>query len=46
MKEKWLTPEEIKRRKEIKKKLFYLSIPLIAAAIGAATSILSNMAMQ
>lgn len=38
----YLTPEEIESKKERKKKIFYISIPLLAAGIGAGIALLSQ----
>ncbi|WP_280637249.1 hypothetical protein [Alkalihalobacillus sp. BA299] len=39
---KWLTPEEIHIRKERKKKILYISMPIMAAAIGAIVTVLAS----
>jgi len=38
----WLTPEEQQRRKTIKQKMFYLSVPIIGAVIGGLITIMVN----
>jgi hypothetical protein len=38
----WVTPEEIARRKKLKKKLLYFSLPFIAVMISALVTILAN----
>ncbi|WP_281351941.1 hypothetical protein [Pallidibacillus pasinlerensis] len=40
---RFLTPEEMVRKREINKRLFYVSIPLIGALIGAVIALFSNM---
>ncbi|MCU9613663.1 hypothetical protein OEV98_08825 [Caldibacillus lycopersici] len=39
---RWLTPEEIQKKREVKKKLFYLSIPILGGILGAVLTILSS----
>lgn len=38
----WLTPEEIEANRKLKQKVLYVSIPVGAVIIGAATSLLIN----
>ncbi|GLB60276.1 hypothetical protein [Cytobacillus sp. NCCP-133] len=38
----WITPEEIARKKQFKRKLLYLSLPFIAVVISAIVTILVN----
>jgi glycerol uptake facilitator-like aquaporin len=38
----WLTPEEMARKREIRKKIMYVSIPLIGALIGAVLTFAIN----
>lgn len=38
----WLTPEEMARKKALRKKLMYVAIPVIGACIGALFTILAN----
>ncbi|MBT2687439.1 hypothetical protein J7I93_04500 [Bacillus sp. ISL-47] len=38
----WITPEEIARKKEIKRKLLYISFPIVAVLISALVTILAN----
>lgn len=40
---RFLTPEEMVRKRERNKRLFYVSIPLIGALIGAVIALFSNM---
>lgn len=38
----WLTPEEMAKKREMRKKFMYLSIPLIGALIGTVLTIAIN----
>lgn len=38
----WVTPEEIARKKEMKKKLLTFSLPLIAVIIGALVTVAAH----
>ncbi|WP_260445668.1 MULTISPECIES: hypothetical protein [Metabacillus] len=38
----WVTPEEISRKKELRKKLITYSFPVLAIVIGALVTIAAN----
>ncbi len=38
----WITPEEIAKRKRLKKKLLYISLPFIMVMISALVTIFAN----
>ncbi|AGX06284.1 MULTISPECIES: hypothetical protein [Bacillus] len=42
MKRNWTTPEEIKRKKQLKKRLLYISIPVVTVLASAVVTILAN----
>lgn len=42
MQKNWLTPEEIHAKREQRKSLFYLLIPVCAIAIGGLIALLSQ----
>jgi hypothetical protein len=38
----WITPEEIARKKQLKRKVLYVSLPFITILISALVTILAN----
>ena len=42
MSQNWLTPEEIQRKKEFKKKIVKFSIPVIIMTFSAIMTVLAN----
>ncbi|WP_264739776.1 hypothetical protein [Cytobacillus firmus] len=38
----WITPEEIAKKKQFKRKLLYVSLPFITILISALVTILAN----
>ena len=40
--DKWTTPEEMARKKDLKKKLYTYSFPILAIIIGTLVTIASN----
>ncbi|WP_268258035.1 hypothetical protein [Bacillus andreraoultii] len=38
----WLTPEEIARKRDYRKKALYISIPIIGAILGALIGLISQ----
>ncbi|WP_368985211.1 hypothetical protein NST54_10820 [Caldifermentibacillus hisashii] len=39
----WMTPEEIARKRDFRKKMMYVAIPFIGAILGTIIGILSQM---
>jgi hypothetical protein len=38
----WVTPEEMARKKELKRKLLYISLPILVCLISAFVTVLAN----